>query len=42
MKQMEVTILGQSYVLGCPEGGEDPVTHDLDDPAAHGPVQLQL
>jgi cell division protein ZapA len=22
MKQMEVTILGQSYVLGCPEGGE--------------------
>ena len=23
MKQVEVTILGQSYVLGCPEGGED-------------------
>jgi len=22
MKQMEVTILGQSYLLGCPEGGE--------------------
>jgi cell division protein ZapA len=22
MKQMEVTILGQSYVLGCPAGGE--------------------
>jgi cell division protein ZapA len=22
MKQMEVTILGQSYVLGCPDGGE--------------------
>ena len=22
MKQIEVTILGQSYVLGCPEGGE--------------------
>ena len=22
MKQMEVTILGQSYVLACPEGGE--------------------
>jgi cell division protein ZapA len=22
MKQMEVTILGQSYRLGCPEGGE--------------------
>ncbi len=23
MKQMEVTIMGQSYLLGCPEGGED-------------------
>jgi cell division protein ZapA len=22
MKQIEVTIMGQSYVLGCPEGGE--------------------
>ena len=22
MKQMEVTILGQSYVLACPDGGE--------------------
>jgi cell division protein ZapA len=22
MKQMEVTILGQVYMLGCPEGGE--------------------
>lgn len=22
MKQMEFTILGQSYILGCPEGGE--------------------
>lgn len=22
MKQMEVTIMGQSYVLGCPDGGE--------------------
>lgn len=22
MKQKEVTILGQSYLLGCPEGGE--------------------
>lgn len=22
MKQLEVTILGQSYVLACPEGGE--------------------
>ena len=21
MKQIEVTILGQSYILGCPEGG---------------------
>ncbi|HEX7438029.1 MAG TPA: cell division protein ZapA [Caldimonas sp.] len=22
MRQMEVTIMGQSYILGCPEGGE--------------------
>lgn len=22
MKQLEVTIMGQSYVLGCPDGGE--------------------
>jgi cell division protein ZapA len=22
VKQMEVTIMGQSYILGCPEGGE--------------------
>ena len=22
LKQIEVTIMGQSYVLGCPEGGE--------------------
>ncbi|MEP6739429.1 MAG: cell division protein ZapA [Caldimonas sp.] len=22
MKQVEVTIMGQSYILGCPEGGE--------------------
>jgi cell division protein ZapA len=22
MKQLEVTILGQSYVLGCPDGGD--------------------
>jgi cell division protein ZapA len=22
MKQIEVTILGHSYILGCPEGGE--------------------
>jgi cell division protein ZapA len=26
MKQMEVTILGQSYLLGCPEGGESALT----------------
>jgi cell division protein ZapA len=25
MKQMEVTIMGQSYILGCPEGGEVPL-----------------
>lgn len=25
MKQTEVTIMGQSYVLGCPEGGERPL-----------------
>lgn len=23
MKQIEVTILGQGYILGCPEGGEE-------------------
>ncbi|MDM4765344.1 cell division protein ZapA [Pelomonas sp. SE-A7] len=23
MKQMEVTIMGQSYLLGCPDGGAD-------------------
>jgi len=23
MKQVEVSILGQAYTLGCPEGGED-------------------
>lgn len=23
MKQIEVTILGQGYILGCPDGGED-------------------
>jgi cell division protein ZapA len=22
MKQIEVTIMGQSYILGCPDGGE--------------------
>jgi cell division protein ZapA len=26
MKQMEVTIMGQSYLLGCPEGGEASLT----------------
>ena len=26
MKQMEVSILGQSYLLGCPEGGETALT----------------
>ena len=25
MKQVEVTIMGQNYVLGCPEGGEKPL-----------------
>ena len=25
MKQLEVTIMGQSYILGCPEGGETPL-----------------
>ena len=25
MKQVEVTILGQSYILGCPDGGEAPL-----------------
>ena len=23
MKQMEVTIMGQSYILACPEGGDE-------------------
>ncbi|MDE1951086.1 MAG: cell division protein ZapA [Burkholderiales bacterium] len=23
MKQVEVTIMGQGYILGCPEGGEN-------------------
>lgn len=27
MKQMEVTIMGQSYLLGCPDGGETALTH---------------
>ena len=26
MKQMEVTIMGQSYLLGCPEGGAAALT----------------
>ena len=26
MKQMEVTIIGQSYLLGCPPGGEAALT----------------
>lgn len=26
MKQVEVTILGQGYVLGCPDGGEGQLT----------------
>jgi len=26
MKQVEVTILGQSYLLGCPDGGEKALT----------------
>ena len=25
MKQIEVSILGQAYTLGCPEGGEEPL-----------------
>lgn len=25
MKQLEVTILGQSYLLACPDGGEQPL-----------------
>lgn len=30
MKQMEVTIMGQSYVLGCPEGGEAALLEAVD------------
>lgn len=30
MKQMEVTIMGQSYVLGCPEGGETALLDAVD------------
>ena len=27
MKQVEVSILGQAYTLGCPEGGEELLAH---------------
>lgn len=27
MKQLEVSIMGQSYMLGCPEGGEARLLH---------------
>ncbi len=30
MKQIEVTILGQSYRLGCPDGGEDALLAAVD------------
>ncbi|TMH13713.1 MAG: cell division protein ZapA [Betaproteobacteria bacterium] len=30
MKQLEVTIMGQSYILGCPEGGEQPLLEAVD------------
>ena len=30
MKQIEVTILGQSYLLGCPEGGETALLEAVD------------
>ena len=30
MKQIEVTIMGQSYVLGCPEGGERALLEAVD------------
>ena len=30
MKQIEVTIMGQSYVLGCPEGGETSLLEAVD------------
>ena len=30
MKQMEVTILGQSYRLGCPDGGEATLSEAVD------------
>jgi cell division protein ZapA len=31
MKQVEVTILGQSYILGCPDGGESPLLEAVAD-----------
>ena len=30
MKQVEVQIMGQGYVLGCPEGGEQRLTAAVD------------
>lgn len=30
MKQIEVTLLGQSYRLGCPDGGEDALLAAVD------------
>ena len=37
MKQMEVTIMGQSYILGCPEGGEQSLLE-----AVGNVIQLKL
>ena len=30
MNQLEVTIMGQSYILGCPEGGETALQEAVD------------
>jgi len=30
MKQLEVQIMGQSYLLGCPEGGEERLQHAVE------------
>ena len=30
MKQLEVQIMGQSYLLGCPEGGEERLIHAVE------------
>ena len=30
MKQVEVQIMGQSYLLGCPEGGEQQLREAVD------------